>query len=136
MLLNIHQEFYKLIHRKIIWFSPLILLILMVITGYAMGNDQGILLLATCYDAPDWIMLILVVIGSTIFSTEFQNNAILTLSYKSPNKTYVYLSKYITILCYNLVIHLIAILFTTILNFAPITNKLKWSTLYLYHQPL
>ncbi len=30
---NLYQEFYKLGHRKITWWAPIILLLLMVITG-------------------------------------------------------------------------------------------------------
>lgn len=130
---SIKREFYKLRYRRIIWISPMILLALMIITAYTIGHDESSLLFATCYDSPDWIMLILVIVGSTIFSMEFQNNAILTLLYKSSNKIYVYLSKYIVILCYNIFLHLTAAIFTILFS---INQDTSWFSIYKYQQPL
>ncbi|WP_143461924.1 ABC transporter permease [Levilactobacillus enshiensis] len=136
MAFSLYQEFYKLNHRKLTWLAPLVLLILMILTGLSIGYNESKLLMATCYNAPDWIMLILVVIGATTFSMEFQNNAILTLLYKSPNKALVYLSKYIVILAYNLWLHLLAMLFTLGLHTIPMNRSVSWSAIYLYQQPL
>ncbi|MBA1392992.1 ABC transporter permease, partial [Lactobacillus sp. XV13L] len=97
MLYSIKQEFYKLNHKKIAWIAPIILLALMILAGYSLSAEENKLLLALCFDAPDWIMFILVVVGATTFSMEFQNNAILTLLYKAANKVNVYLSKYIVL---------------------------------------
>lgn len=136
MKFSFYQEFYKLCHKKIAWIAPLVLLGLMVITGYSIGYNQSRLSMATCYDAPDWIMLILVVVGATTFSMEFQNNAILTLSYKAPNQANVYLAKYLVMLGYALFLHVIAMIFTLGLRYLPLNAQVPWSTLYLYHQPL
>jgi len=136
MAFSLYQEFYKLNHRKLTWLAPLVLLILMILTGLSIGYNESKLLMATCYNAPDWIMLILVVVGATTFSMEFQNNAILTLLYKSPNKALVYLSKYIVILVYNLWLHLLAMLFTLGLHTIPMNQSVSWSAIYLYQQPL
>lgn len=133
---SVRQEFYKLKYRKIIWISPIILLILMITTAYTIGYNESSLLIATCYDSPDWIMLILVIVGSTTVSMEFQNNTILTLLYKSSNKVYVYLSKYITILCYNVFLHLMAIVFTLLLNRTNIKQSISLLSIYKYHQSL
>ncbi len=133
---NLYQEFYKLGHRKITWWSPIILLLLMVITGYGIGYNEGKLLTVTNYNSPDWIILLLVVVGATTFSMEFQNNAILTLLTKSPNKAIVYLSKYLVLFCYDCFLHAIAILFTIGLRYAPLNSHVSWSTIYLYHEPL
>ncbi|KRK64797.1 ABC superfamily ATP binding cassette transporter, membrane protein [Companilactobacillus tucceti DSM 20183] len=136
MAFSFYQEFYKLCHRKLAWIAPLTLLILMILTDLSIGYNESKLLMATCYNAPDWIMLILVVVGATTFSMEFQNNAILTLLYKSPSKALVYLSKYIVILIYNLWLHLIAMLFTFGLHETSLNQSVSWSTLYRYQQPL
>ncbi|WP_407886403.1 ABC transporter permease [Levilactobacillus sp. N40-8-2] len=136
MTASLYQEFYKLSHQKLAWISPFILLILMIGTGLAMGYNESKLLMAACYDAPDWIMLILVVVGATTFSMEFQNNAILTLLYKSPNKIFVYFAKYLVVLGYNVYLHVFAIIFTLGLHFVPINRSVAWSTHYLYQQPL
>lgn len=136
MRFSLYQEFYKLIHQKMVWISPLVLLGLMVTTGFTIGYNESKLLMTTCYDAPDWIILILAVVGATFFSMEFQNNAILTLIYKSANKRAVYFSKYIVILGYNILLHVIAMAFTFVLWMTPLSRPVSWSTLYLYHQPL
>ncbi|GEO68271.1 ABC transporter permease [Levilactobacillus acidifarinae] len=133
---SLRQEFYKLRHRKIVWLAPIILLVLMVMTGYAMGYNESKLSMATGYDAPDWIMLILVVVGATTFSMEFQNHAILTLLYKAPAKLDVYLAKSIVILGYNVFLHGVAILWTVLLCQTSLIRPVAWSTVYLYHQPL
>src|SRR5699024_4378843 len=86
--------------------------------------------------SPDWIVFILIIIGATMFSMEFQNNAILTLLYKSKSKIQVYLSKYLIIFGYNLYLHGWAILFTVALRYAPLNSHVSWSTIYRYHQPL
>ncbi|GEO67779.1 ABC transporter permease [Levilactobacillus spicheri] len=136
MRTSLHQEFYKLAHQKMTWLSPIILFVLMLITSYAMGYNESKLLTITCYDAPDWIILILVIVGSTTFSMEFQNRAILTLLYKAPNKFEVYLSKYIVLLCYNVCLHLWAMLITCLLRLTPINRPVAWSAIGQYHQPL
>lgn len=136
MNFSVRQEFYKLKYRKIVWISPIILLVLMLTTAYTIGYNESSLLVATCYDSPDWIMLILIIVGSTTISMEFQNNAILTLIYKSSNKAYVYISKYITILYYNVFLHLIAIVFTLLLNETHINQNISLLSIYKYRQPL
>ncbi|MBM6439408.1 ABC transporter permease [Lacticaseibacillus rhamnosus] len=136
MIANIYQEFYKLAHKKIAWVSPLILLALMVMTGYTIGFNESKLLTMTSYNAPDWIMVILVIVGATTFSMEFQNNAILTLLYKAPNKIEVYLSKYFTIFCYDVFLHALALIFTVGLRYALLNATVPWSTIYQYQQPL
>ena len=136
MKFSLYQECYKLGHKKIVWIAPLVLLVLMVITGYSIGYNQSRLLMATCYDAPDWIMLIIVVVGATTLSMEFQDKAILTLLYKSPNQVNVYLAKYLVMLGYVLLLHGIAIIFTLGLWGLPLNSRVPWSTIYLYHQPL
>lgn len=136
MSFSLYQEFYKLSHQKIAWLAPIVLLVLMVTTSFAIGYNESRLLMATCYDAPDWIMLLLVVVGATTFSMEFQNNAILTLLYKSPNKLFVYLAKYIVILGYNLCLHLAAIVFTLGLHLTSFNRPVAWAAIYRYQQPL
>ncbi|MCH4164956.1 MAG: ABC transporter permease [Lentilactobacillus diolivorans] len=136
MAFSIYQEFYKLMYKKITWISPLILLALMIMSGYTIGFNEGKLLTMTSYNSPDWIMFILVIIGATTFSMEFQNNTILTLLYKASNKIDVYLSKYVMIFGYNVFLHVLAIIFTVGLRYAPMNAQVAWSTSYRYQQPL
>lgn len=90
-----------------------------------------------CYDSSQIIMLILVIVGSTIFSMEFQNKTILTLMYRAPNKGTVYLAKFTTIFIYTIFLHIVAMCVTIFFNTVPIVaNPVSWSTIYKYNQPL
>lgn len=136
MFYSIKQEFYKLRHKKIAWIAPIILLVLMILAGYALSGEENKLLLVLCFDAPDWIMFILVVIGATTFSMEFQNNAILTLLYKATNKVYVYLSKYIVLFLYDVFLHLLALVYTFCLHYTLFRTSAVWIMTYLYGQSI
>ena len=111
---ELHRELYKLSHRKLTWWMPVIMIGLMIIMGLAMGRDYSNLLVMTCYNSSDIIMLILVILGSTIFSTEFQNNTILALIYHSSSKLATFIAKYIALFIYNVALHLLAIIFTVL----------------------
>ena len=93
MYRSIYREAYKLSHKKVTWFSPLLVLILMLALGFSEGKVQPKLLVMTCFGASEGILLVLVIVASSIFSMEFQNQAILTVMYKAPSKLYVYFSK-------------------------------------------
>ena len=82
---ELKRELYKMKHRKLPWVIVVLVIIFMAIMGMAMGRDYGKLLVMTCYNSSQIIMLILVLVGSTIFSTEFQNGTIRSLLYHSPN---------------------------------------------------
>ena len=136
MIYSIKQELYKLVHRKITWIAAIILFFLMLITGFALADESKKLILTLTFDSSDFIMFILVIIGATCFSMEFQNNTILTLLYKSSNKIYVYLSKYIVLFLYNVFLHLLALFYTICLQYTIFNYQVNWSTSYLYHQPV
>lgn len=136
MRYSLYQEYYKFIHKRITWISPLIIFILMVCLGATFGNKGGRWLIMSSYGACQWIALLLVIVGSTIFSMEFQNNAILTLLYKTPSKLYVYLSKLIVIYVYNIILHILAMIFTTILKMTALNGSFSWFSIYQYKQNL
>lgn len=137
MCAELKRELYKLMHRKLPWWIISLLVIFMIFMGVAMGKIYSKLLVMTCFNCSDAILVILVIVGSTIFSTEFQNKTILTLMYRSPNKGTVYLAKFITIFIYNVFLHIVAILFTVLFNTVPIvTNLTSWTAIYKYNQPL
>lgn len=137
MYTELKQELYKLGHRKLPWWIISFLILFMIFMGLAMGRDYSKLLVMTCYDSSQAIMLILVVVGSTIFSMEFQNKTILMVMYRASNKGAVYLAKFITIFIYNVFLHLVAMLVTIFFNTVPIlVNPVAWSTTYKYQQSL
>lgn len=136
MVHSIRQELYKLAHRKITWISAILLLFLMIFAGFSLNDEVKKLLLTLTFDSSDFIMFILVIVGATSFSMEFQNNAILTLLFKSANKIDVYLSKYIVLFMYDIFLHVLAIFYTIVLRYTVFRFNIDWNTIYLYHQPV
>ncbi|WEV38931.1 ABC transporter permease subunit [Lactobacillus sp. ESL0680] len=136
MIHSIKQEFYKQEHKKITWFVPVILLVLMIMAAYTLGYGESKRLLMTCYDAPDWIMFILVISGATMFSMEFQNNAILTILYKASKKWDIYLAKYIVVIIDDCFLHVLAIIFTIFLKTVTFGATISWTAVYEYQQPI
>jgi ABC-2 type transport system permease protein len=132
MLFSIHQEFYKLIHRKITWITPLIMLLAMVAVDSGFGPEDYQMLAMNASDTPDLVMIFLAVVGASMFSMEYQDNAILTLLYKASNKVYIYFSKFLVIFMYDIFLHVLAIFFTIL----RLGNGVNWSNIYEYHQPL
>ncbi|AXX64871.1 ABC transporter permease [Bombilactobacillus bombi] len=136
MRYSLQQEFYKLVHRKITWIIPLLLLGLMILTGLIMPSSEARLEAMATYNSDQWLTLLLIIIASTSFSMEFQNNAILTILYKASNKVYVFISKLIVIESYNLGLHLLALSFTVLLKSVGFGGKINWLAIYQYQQPL
>lgn len=133
----IHQELYKLTRRKLPWVIIPVMVILMVMIGLAMGRTYSNLLVMTSYDSSTIILLLLVIVGSTIFSMEFQNGTIIPLMYHSRNRTAVFLAKVIVLFIYDVILHVVAMLITILLNLVPIINNpVSWTGIYKYHQPL
>lgn len=137
MYAELRQELYKLSHRKLPWLIIIFMVALMVIIGLAMGRTYSNLLVMTCYDSSMVIMLLLVIVGSTIFSMEFQNETIIPLIYRSRGRGSVFFAKFVTLFLYDVILHIIAIMVTFLLNIVPIINNpVSWTAIYKYHQPL
>ncbi|MDC2838541.1 ABC transporter permease [Limosilactobacillus mucosae] len=134
---ELRKELYKLRHRKLPWTIILLMLALMIIIGLGMGRTYSKLLVMTCYDSSVTIMLLLIIVGSTIFSMEFQNGTIISLMYRAKSRSAVFFAKYITLVIYNVILHVIAMILTVLLNIVPIINNpVSWTAIYKYHQPL
>ena len=88
----------------------------MIIIGLAMGRTYSNLLVMTCYDSSTIIWLLLVIVGSTIFSMEFQNGTIIPLMYHSSSRLAVFFAKVLVLLMYNVFLHMIAMVITILLN--------------------
>lgn len=137
MITTLRQELYKLNHRRLPWLVLIIMAALMVMIGMGMGRSYSKLLVMTCYASSMIIMLLLVIVGSTIFSMEFQNGTIIPLIYRSGSRSAVFFAKFITLFLYNLFLHAVAIVITVLLNIVPIINEpVSWMAIYQYHQPL
>lgn len=136
MTASVYQEFYKMLHRKVTWITPALMVVFMLIMAVGMGRDSTNLLVMTCYNSGQWILIVLTIVGSTIFSSEYQNNAILTIIYKARSRQYVYFSKLITMIIYSIVLHLLAIVLTVILSSTPLNDAVNWFGVYQYNQSL
>ena len=131
------RELFKLRYRKLPWLLPIGMIIWMVIMAFAMGRSYQKLLIMTCYNASQIIMLLLVIVGSTIFSMEFQNHTIWQAMYHSANRRRIFTAKLLTLTFYNLVLHLLAIGVTLFFNLLPLFfPPQSLSAIYQYHQPL
>lgn len=134
---ELKRELYKMKHRKLPWAIVVLLIIFMATMGVAMGRDYGKLLVMTCYNSSQIIMLILVLVGSTIFSTEFQNGTIRSLLYHSPNKKSIYFAKLMAMFLYDVFLHLMAVAITVLFNSnSIINNPVSWNSIYKYHHTL
>lgn len=133
----LHQELYKLFHRRLPWWILTLLLAFMIIIGVAMRSTYSNLLIMSCYASGDIIPLILVIVGSTIFSMEFENKTILGLLFRAPNRSVVYVAKFITLFIYAVFVQIVAIIFTILLSLIPLLkHPVFWTAIYQYHQPL
>ena len=128
------QEYYKLLHKKLTWFAPGIIVGLMLLMPLTF-NDPHWLVMAN-FGSSQWILLVLVIVGATLFSMEIQHNTILTLLYKAPNRRIIYLAKLIVLFGYNIVLHLFALGLTILFNTLAIGGHANWLTTYQYHQSL
>jgi ABC-2 type transport system permease protein len=139
---NLRQEFYKMVYRPSMWTGPLIALGLMIsylliVAKIDVHGDLSRSIFINGYGSIMFLSLILVGIGATFFSMEYQNKTMLTLCFRSPNRWSIYIAKFGILIAYNLYLHLWSILFTLILNFLPLGHDpLALNAVYLYHQPL
>lgn len=131
------QEWYKIRHRRLPWLLLVVMVALMIGMGLVMGRSYSRLLAMTCYDSSMIIMLLLVIVGSTIFSQEFQNGTIITMAYRSKSRAAIFFAKLIALFLYDLALHVLAMLVTILLNIVPVINDpVDWFAVYQYHQPL
>ncbi|MCD2256388.1 ABC transporter permease [Lactobacillus sp. CC-MHH1034] len=136
MTIVLKREFYKLTKRKITWIAPVLMLAFMIFIGTAMGSTYDNLLIMSCFDSGDCLLLVLVIIGSTVFSAAFQSHTILTELYKAPSRLNVYGAKLLVLLLYNFALHLLAIVWTCILSWVTFKQPVQWFKVYQHHQPL
>lgn len=118
------------------WLIIILLPIFMLLIGFTLRQAYSKMLIMSSFDCSDVIMLILVIVGSTIFSMEFQNRTILTALYRAKNRVNVFFAKWVTLVLYSVLLHLVAIVFTIIFNYVLLLHPVSWTALYRYQQPL
>jgi len=132
----LRNEIFKLSHQKVTWIAPFTVVILMIVTGILMGDSDPQLLIMASYNSSEWILFALIIVGSTIFSTEFENHTILTTLYKSSNKFEVFAAKFIVISIYNVALHVFSLILTLLLQLTPLNAHISWLIINQYHQRL
>lgn len=133
---SIKNELFKLTHQKVTWIAPILVLILMMITRAFTDNSEQRLLIMATYNSSEWILLALIIVGSTVLTMEYQNKTILLTIYKSPSRFQVFMSKLLVLSIYNLFLHILAIVFTLLLQLTPLKAHVSWLVINKYSQSL
>lgn len=137
MITVINQEAYKLLHKKITWLAPFLIVLLMI--PFIMSFDDAISapwLVMSSFGIDEIAPLIMILVAATFFSSEFKQRTILTMLAKTPSRKDVYLAKLTVVGLCDVVIHGLAIIMTLILNYALPKFRLDLFKPYLYHQSL
>lgn len=126
MRTSITMEFYKFRHQKTLIYGVLILLGLMSYS--AMTTKVGPTQLVFEYGAMQWIVIILLAVGSTFFSMEYQNHTMPLLVYKQINRRLIYGAKLVIVLLYGVLLTGVATGFTFILKALIVGQRYNWLT--------
>jgi len=134
MWANITIEFYKFWRQKPSFCGILILLGLM--SYNAVATKIGPKQLIFEFGAVQWIVIILLAIGSSFFAMEYQNNTMTILVYKQRNRRVIYGAKLVVILLYGILLTIIATLFTFILKPLIVGQRYNWLTTQIDQQSM
>lgn len=85
------QEFYKFKHQRIPLYGVITLLVLMLYSAFS-GTKISETTIAQGFGVGQWIVLIIITVGSTFFEMEYENNTIVALLYKNSSKVKIYLN--------------------------------------------
>lgn len=137
MFISMARELQKLSKRKISWISLILTFIFMLILGLSLRSEYNKLLIMGAFGLDTISPFVLILVGSTIFSMEFKNNTIWLLLYKSKNKNVAFFAKVITLFSYDILLHLVAIIYTIILSITILNRSISsWLNIYQYNEPL
>lgn len=129
---SLKQEFFKFSHQRIPLYGAIALLILMLYSAVSKsGVSRGIV--AQGFGAGQWVTIIMITIASTFMAMEYQNRTIMTLFYKSSNKSFIYFAKLIVITLYGGSLLLLGIVLTFILKMVMVGNRYSWLANYNQH---
>ncbi|WP_434432726.1 ABC transporter permease [Lactiplantibacillus paraplantarum] len=134
MQTNIMMELYKFWHQKTPYYGALALLGLMIYS--AMTTKVSALQLVFEFGAVQWIVIILIAVGSAFFAMEYQNHTMLLLVYKQVKRRVIYGTKLEVILLYGVLLTVIAMLFTFVLKFLTVGQHYSWLTTQIDHRAM
>lgn len=122
---NLKQETFKFIHQRSSILGIILLVLLMTYSALISKITKAQIIFE--FGAIQWIPIILIAVSSSFFFLEYQNNTILLLLYKSSNKFKIFISKFLVLWIYGLLLTIIATLYTFILKYIIIGNDYGWS---------
>lgn len=88
------------------------------------------------FGAVQWIVIILIAVGSAFFAMEYQNHTMLLLVYKQVKRRVIYGTKLEVILLYGVLLTVIAMLFTFVLKFLTVGQHYSWLTTQIDHRAM
>ncbi|MFZ2942228.1 MAG: ABC transporter permease [Latilactobacillus curvatus] len=123
MQTSLSQEWYKFRHQPGPLLGLLVLLGLMLIMALSAPVTQSAVVMG--FGTPQWLLMIIVIIGANFFIMEDQHTTIRTLLYRHTYRWSIYLAKLLILSLYTGVLVLLSLLFTGLLKivFAP---QLSW----------
>lgn len=122
---NFNQEVFKFKKQKTMYYGVIALVLLqfysIISTGGIKTKDA-----ANLFGAGQWIGLILIIIGTNIFASEFKNRTIIQLFYKNSKKSNIYLSKLFVIISYTIILLITSVLFSFMVSI----GQINWFGIY------
>ncbi|MCI1923681.1 MAG: ABC transporter permease [Lentilactobacillus buchneri] len=129
---NLVREFYKFRHQRIPLYGVIALLLLMLYSAFD-GTKFSRLTISQGFGAGQWIILILITVGSTFVDMEYQNGTIITLFYKNSNRVMIYLDKLLIIILYGFSLVIFSTIFTFIFKAILVGQRYNWRAIYGQH---
>lgn len=129
---NLSHEFYKFAHRRIPLYGILILLVLML---YTIGTSYKISpsLISQGFGAGQWATIIIIAISSDMIAMEWRDHTMATLLYKTSNRSFIYIAKFIVLVFYSFVLLILGIVFSLIFKTLIVRSKYSWQSNYYDH---
>jgi ABC-2 type transport system permease protein len=97
------------------------------------GTKFSRLTISQGFGAGQWIILILITVGSTFVDMEYQNGTIITLFYKNSNRVMIYLDKLLIIILYGFSLVIFSTIFTFIFKAILVGQRYNWRAIYGQH---
>lgn len=126
------QEIFKIVHRKLFIYMPLVLFILMSLVALATRGNNGRFYIISAFAGFQWLVIIMIILSSSTISMEFQYGTIKKLITESNDKSSIFLSKWILMIFYSIFLHILSVIFTIILKFLIYGKQFPFGSGYLH----
>lgn len=131
------EEFYKLIHKRGTWYTPIVLFMAMLAVGFmARHSPDAQWYITAAFAGTEWAIIIMIVVCATTISMEYEYGTIKHLVIEDKGKVRIFLSKFSIIILYDAYLHLLAFGFTLPIKWLMYGGKYSFSANYEYGQSL